>query len=92
LQAWIRNANLAPDWLRIGTDIITNQGTAAFNMTFSLAGDTIPGAGTPGRPNCHGKTVSALAHEFGGIRNAASKLDFSSVATLQNGIRAFCQK
>ncbi len=22
LQAWIRNANLAPDWLRIGTDII----------------------------------------------------------------------
>jgi hypothetical protein len=92
LQAWIRNANLAPDWLRIGTDIITEQGTAAFNMTFSLAGDTIPGAGTPGRPNCHGKTVSALAHEFGGIRNAALRLGFASVAALQNGIRVFCQK
>lgn len=35
LQAWIRNANLAPDWLRIGTDI-THQGP--FNMTFSLSG------------------------------------------------------
>ena len=22
LQAWIRNSSLAPDWLRIGTDII----------------------------------------------------------------------
>lgn len=35
LQAWIRNADLAPDWLRIGTDI-THQGP--FNMTFSLSG------------------------------------------------------
>ena len=35
LQAWIRNANLSPDWLRIGTDI-THQGP--FNMTFSLSG------------------------------------------------------
>src|SRR5215467_6608007 len=24
LQAWIRNSDLAPDWLRIGTDIINN--------------------------------------------------------------------
>jgi MYXO-CTERM domain-containing protein len=39
LQAWIRNANLAPDWLRIGTDI-THQGP--FNMTFSLSGATVP--------------------------------------------------
>src|SRR5262249_9075818 len=60
LQAWIRNSNLAPDWLRIGTDII-DRGPVTFNMTFSLAGDTIPGAGTPGLPNCHGKTVSAMA-------------------------------
>jgi len=39
LQAWIRNENLAPDWLRIGTDI-TGQGP--FNMTFSLTGVTVP--------------------------------------------------
>src|SRR5215471_3189482 len=37
LQAWIRNSNLAPDWLRIGTDIIGGGATAPqFNMTFSL--------------------------------------------------------
>jgi hypothetical protein len=88
LQAWIRNANLAPDWLRIGTDI---TGQAPVNMTFSLAGETIPGAGTPGRPNCRGKTVSAIAHEFGGLQKAASSLGFSSVDALQNSIAAFCQ-
>src|SRR4030095_4538668 len=38
LQSWIRNANLAPDWLRIGTDI-TLQGP--FNASFSLSGETI---------------------------------------------------
>jgi hypothetical protein len=36
LQSWIRNDNLAPDWLRIGTDI-TGQGP--FNAAFSLSGD-----------------------------------------------------
>jgi hypothetical protein len=90
LQAWIRNANLAPDWLRIGNDITGVMG--GFNMTFSLAGDTIPGAGTPGNPNCHGTTVSAMAHEFGGIQKAALSLGFVSVHALQNGIAAFCQR
>ena len=37
LQSWIRNDALAPDWLRIGTDI-THQGP--FNAAFSLAGET----------------------------------------------------
>ena len=37
LQSWIRNDNLAPDWLRIGTDI-TAQGP--FNVAFSLFGET----------------------------------------------------
>jgi hypothetical protein len=36
LQSWIRNDNLAPDWLRIGTDI-TGQGP--FNASFSLSGE-----------------------------------------------------
>lgn len=38
LQSWIRNEDLAPDWLRIGTDI-THQGP--FNAAFTLTG-TIP--------------------------------------------------
>jgi hypothetical protein len=36
-QIWIRNDALAPDWLRIGTDI-TGQGP--FNAAFSLTGET----------------------------------------------------
>jgi len=40
LQSWIRNDSLAPDWLRIGTDI-TGQGP--FNATFSLSGTTLSG-------------------------------------------------
>jgi len=36
LQAWIRNANLAPNWLRIGTDIIGSS--SSFNLAFTLSG------------------------------------------------------
>ena len=90
LQAWIRNSALKPDWLRIGTDIIDGASPPTINMTFSLAGETIPNAGTPGRANCHGRTVSALARQFGGIDAAASALGFSSVASLQDVVKAFC--
>jgi len=37
LQTWIRNDNLAPDWLRVGTDII--GGTTVFNASFTLSGE-----------------------------------------------------
>jgi hypothetical protein len=39
LQSWIRDENLAPDWLRIGTDIV---GGSAFNAAFSLTGSAVP--------------------------------------------------
>jgi hypothetical protein len=39
LQAWIRNSDLKPDWLRIGTDIIGGATPPTFSMTFSLTGD-----------------------------------------------------
>jgi len=42
LQAWIRNANLDPDWLRIGTDIVGGSTPPTFDMAFSLAGNTVP--------------------------------------------------
>jgi hypothetical protein len=91
LQAWIRNSNpnLAPDWLRIGTDII--GGGTRFNMAFSLTGETVPDAGTPGQPNCQGQTISALAHQFGNIDDATPALGFSSVHDLQNGFALFCE-
>src|SRR6266566_9200865 len=91
LQAWIRNSNLAPDWLRIGTDIVGGATAPTFNMTFSLAGETVPESGTPGEANCHGKTISALAQEFGSTYSAASSLGFSSVQALQDGFTLFCK-
>ena len=39
LQAWIRNGNLDPNWLRAGTDIVGGGLTAPkFNASFSLQG------------------------------------------------------
>ncbi len=42
LQSWIRNEDLAPDWLRIGTDIIGGSPAPTFNAVFSLDGITVP--------------------------------------------------
>ncbi len=42
LQSWTRNENIAPDWLRIGTDIVgaPDAGTPpTFNASFSVHGD-----------------------------------------------------
>jgi hypothetical protein len=36
LQAWIRNAQLDPDWSRVGQDIVANG--SAFNMAFEVRG------------------------------------------------------
>lgn len=90
-QAWIRNADLKPDWLRIGTDIIGGNPVPTFNMAFSLTGETIEGAGTPGRANCHGQSIAALAQQFGDLDGAVSALAFSSVAALQEVVAASCE-
>ena len=42
LQAWIRNEDLAPDWLRAGTDIVDGNDSPRFNASVSLNGDTVP--------------------------------------------------
>jgi hypothetical protein len=43
LQAWIRNSNLQPDWLRVGQDIVgPATGFPTFNGTLSLSGDVVP--------------------------------------------------
>ncbi len=62
LQSWTRNADLDPDWLRIGTDIV---GGTTFNATFSAAGIEFPNCSgpAPGVPwKNHGEYVSATAH------------------------------
>lgn len=42
LQSWIRNDLLAPDWLRIGSDIVGGGPAPAFDASFALAGDLAP--------------------------------------------------
>lgn len=42
LQAWIRNEDLAPDWLRVGTDIVGGVNPPQFNGSFTLSGTTSP--------------------------------------------------
>lgn len=42
LQEWIRNEDLAPDWLRVGTDIVGGSPAPTFNAAFSLSGQTVP--------------------------------------------------
>jgi hypothetical protein len=39
LQSWIRDENLDPDWLRVGTDIVSGT---TFNAAFTLDGDLEP--------------------------------------------------
>ena len=91
LQAWIRNSNLAPEWLRIGTDIIGGVTPPTFNMAFSLTGETVPQAGTPGQPNCHGQSIAALAQQVGSTNAAAATLGFSSVQAFQDTFTLFCE-
>jgi hypothetical protein len=42
LQMWIRNSDLDPDWLRVGTDIVGGSTPPTFDGSFTLEGQTIP--------------------------------------------------
>ena len=90
LQAWIRNTNLSPDWLRIGGDIIGGDPKPAFNMTFSLSGFSLLSAGVPGQEDCHDVTLAGLADQFGSASAAAKVLGFPSVKAMQESVRTFC--
>jgi len=68
LQTWIRNSDLDPDWLRVGTDIV---GAGAFNATFSLTGTTAGGGGS-GSGSGSGSGGGAGAGSGGGAGGGAA--------------------
>jgi len=99
LQSWIRNDTLAPDWLRIGTDIV---GQGAFNAAFSLLGetdldgdgvpdsadlcpDTIPGAVV----NAHGCSLDQLVPCAGPATGGTWRNHGAYVSTLARAVTEF---
>jgi uncharacterized repeat protein (TIGR03803 family) len=69
-------------------------GANGYGTVFELTGTGFVPAvtfnGTPGKADCHGKSVSALAKQFGGLNAAATALGFPGVQQLQNAIQTFC--
>jgi hypothetical protein len=70
------------------TTVIFTAGAASFEFVPSVPVALF--AGTPGKANCHGKSVSALARQYGGLNAAAAALDYPSVQALQGAIMAHC--
>lgn len=99
LQSWIRNDALAPDWLRIGTDI-TGQGP--FNAAFSLAGETdgdgdgvadsadqCPGTVAGAIVDANGCSIDQLAPCSGPVSGGAWKNHGQYVAAVAQAAGAF---
>jgi hypothetical protein len=98
-QSWIRNDALAPDWLRIGTDI-TGQGP--FNAAFSLSGETDEDADgvadsldlCPGTPageivDAHGCSIEQIAPCPGPASGGTWKNHGQYVSTVAHAAEAF---
>jgi hypothetical protein len=66
-----------PDFGEIACDI------GAFESQESFAGQ-------PGKPNCHGQSVSALSNQYEDLNAAATALGFPNVKMLQAAIMTFC--
>jgi uncharacterized repeat protein (TIGR03803 family) len=69
-------------------------GTSGQGTVFEVTGSgfvPVTFAGTPGKPDCYGQSVSALAKKYGGLDAAAAALGYSSVTALQNAITAYCR-
>jgi hypothetical protein len=77
LQSWMRNdPPLAPDWLRIGTDIIGGNPAPTFNASFSLAGETVA-------PQLTSISPTTLLEGSAGQTVTLNGSNFTSASTVQ---------
>jgi hypothetical protein len=79
LQSWMRDdPPLAPDWLRIGTDII---GGATFNASFALSGHTVA-------PKITGLSQNSVAEGSPDLKITINGSNFTNLSTvLVNGLQ-----
>ena len=70
LQSWTRDDNntIAPDWLRVGTDIVGGVTPPTFNAAFTLTGTVIP---EPTEASLLAAGLIALAWRFRRNRSSA---------------------
>jgi hypothetical protein len=76
LQEWIRNSNLEPDWLRVGTDIVGGSPAPTFNAAFSLTGQTVT-------PQLTSLGVSSVVEGTPGLTLALNGSNFTQASTVQ---------
>ena len=89
LQAWIRNANLDPDWLRIGTDIVGGATPPTFDMAFSLAGTTeVASLAAAVLPSSRSVQVGTTATAFTTVINPGTATANGVGISLNTGIPA----
>jgi hypothetical protein len=83
--SWIRDASLAPDWLRVGRDIVGGSTPPNFNAAFSLAGTrchALSIAPTSIPPATSGSAYSASFAASGGV----PPYSFGETGTLPGGV------
>jgi YVTN family beta-propeller protein len=85
----------------VASDTVSVIDTASNTVTATIPVGNRPGAfgkfiqqlpslaGTPGQPNCHGASVSALAQKYGGLSAAAAAFGLK-VQGMQDAIGKFC--
>ena len=61
----------------------------SFGRFISLA---VSFVGTPGKSDCHGRSVSVLTRQYGGMDKTTAALGYSSVQALQTAIQSYCDR
>jgi Putative Ig domain len=85
LQSWIRNSDLDPDWLRVGTDIVGGATPPTFNASFSLSGVTCqPISVSP--PTLPGATVGEPYSAAFTAAGGTAPYRFSGMGVLPGGV------